>query len=204
MSTNPNSRLEAFCDGVFAIAITLLILEIKVPEVGEVHGPADLWRAVGHEWPSFFALGLSFLIILIAWVNHHNMLKLINRTSPKFIYANGLLLLTVVILPFPTSMMAEYIQTESAQTAIIIFSLACLFHNIGWNVLAESMAPLFDEKHKQALKEGRMICRIGFIVSASIVLVAIWFPYTALVINTIVWFLYLFAGIFITQKAMKL
>ena len=95
-----NKRLETFCDGVFAIAITLLILEIKVPPLESVRSVAALWHDLGHLWPSFFALSLSFVIILIAWIGHHNLLKNIERTSPQFQLANGFFMFTIILMPF--------------------------------------------------------------------------------------------------------
>ena len=74
--TNPNSRLEAFCDGVFAIALTLLIIDIKIPSTTEIHTNAEFWLALKHMLPSIFAFILSFVIILISWVNHHASLKI--------------------------------------------------------------------------------------------------------------------------------
>src|SRR6187397_893606 len=88
---NPNSRLEAFCDGVFAIALTLLIIDIKIPSTTEINNTADFWHALGHVAPSIFAFILSFIIILITWLNHHASVKLLNGSSVSFIYANGFL-----------------------------------------------------------------------------------------------------------------
>src|SRR5262245_30573314 len=93
---NPNARLETFCDGVFAIALTLLIIEVRIPSGVEIHSTADLWSALLRIAPSIFAFVLSFTIIFITWVNHHSSLKLVGESSPSFIYANGFLLLTVV------------------------------------------------------------------------------------------------------------
>ena len=114
---NPNSRLEAFCDGVFAIALTLLIIDIKIPSTIEINNTADFWLAIKHITPSIFAFVLSFIIILITWVNHHNSFTLINKSAPSFIYANGFLLLTVVFIPFPTSLLGEHILTDHASPA---------------------------------------------------------------------------------------
>ena len=98
---NPNVRLETFCDGVFAIALTLLIIDIKIPSTENISTTAELWLALEHLAPSIFAFLLSFIVILITWVNHHAALGLVHKSSPHFIYANGLLLLTVVFVPFP-------------------------------------------------------------------------------------------------------
>jgi uncharacterized membrane protein len=103
--TNTNSRLEAFCDGVFAIALTLLIIDIKIPSSVTIDTTNDVWLALKHIVPSIFSFLLSFAVILITWVNHHAALKLVNKSSPPFIYANGLLLLSVVFIPFPTALL---------------------------------------------------------------------------------------------------
>ena len=102
--THDNARLEMFCDGVFAIALTLLIIDIKVPQ-GQIESTRDLWLALGHLWPSIFAFALSFAIIFITWVNHHRFFRLVSKPSGLFVYANGFLLLTVVVIPFPTALM---------------------------------------------------------------------------------------------------
>jgi len=89
------NRLEAFSDGVFAIAITLLVLELHVPT--EDH----LWSELKDEWPSFAAFLLSFWVIGIIWVNHHGVIDHIGRANRPLLYLNLLLLLTVVFIPFP-------------------------------------------------------------------------------------------------------
>src|SRR4249920_3802367 len=93
---NINSRLETFCDGVFAIALTLLIIDIKIPSTPEINTVADFLFALTRILPSIGAFVLSFIIILITWYNHHQAFKPIKKSSPAFVYANGLLLLSVV------------------------------------------------------------------------------------------------------------
>src|SRR5205085_1947610 len=100
---HPTARLETFCDGVFAIAVTLLILEIKVPVIATINSTHTLVDALKEQWPSWMAFLLSFGTILIAWANHHGAFKLISRSSPLFNFINGFFLLTIVILPYPTS-----------------------------------------------------------------------------------------------------
>src|SRR6476659_7455139 len=122
MSDAPNSRLETFCDGVFAIALTLLIIDIRIPAPDGIATTRELWLALKHLTPSILAFVLSFTIILITWVNHHNAIKLAKGYSASFIYANGFLLLTVVFMPFPTSLMVEYISTDHAAPAVILYN----------------------------------------------------------------------------------
>src|ERR1041385_4002556 len=84
-------RTEAFSDGVFAIAITLLILEIQVPHVEG----ASLVNALAQQWPSYAAYVLSFLVIAVMWVNHHNLFKYIQRTDNVFLFLNSMLLMVI-------------------------------------------------------------------------------------------------------------
>src|SRR5574339_538699 len=129
---NPNARLEAFCDGVFAIAITLLIIDIKIPSTAEISSTADFWLALKHIAPSIFSFVLSFIVILITWVNHHNGLKLVNKVHSTFIYANGFLLFTVAIIPFPTSLLGEYLLTDHAAPAVILYNSVLVLQSLGW------------------------------------------------------------------------
>src|SRR5438876_11104176 len=99
MSESP-SRVEAFSDGVFAIAITLVILEIRAP-----HGDHGLWAGLLALWPSYIAFLLSFVVILIMCVNHHELLRMARSVHYPVLFATGLLLLTVSFVPFPTAVL---------------------------------------------------------------------------------------------------
>src|SRR5262249_11394162 len=96
------ARIEAFSDGVFAIAITLLILEIKIPQPAQ----GDLVVALLRQWPSYMAFFLSFAYIGIMWINHHRMFTLIKRSDDVLIILNLLLLFGVTAVPFPTAGLA--------------------------------------------------------------------------------------------------
>jgi uncharacterized membrane protein len=101
-------RLEAFSDGVFAIAITLLILEIRVPPEGDTP-PGSLLPELVKLWPSYLAYLISFSTILIMWLNHHALFKIIKRVDNRFIILNGLLLMAITFVNFPTAVLAEYL-----------------------------------------------------------------------------------------------
>jgi uncharacterized membrane protein len=94
------NRLEAFSDGVFAIAITLLVLEIR-PEVGGTDG----WVMFLHVWPKVLIFALSFVLVGVYWVAHHNMLHFVERTDRGFLWLNLLLLLVVAFIPFPAALL---------------------------------------------------------------------------------------------------
>jgi len=156
--TNPNSRLEAFCDGVFAIALTLLIIDIKIPSTIEINSTPDFWAALKLITPSIVAFILSFIIILIAWVNHHNSMKLVNNSSASFIYANGFLLLTVVFVPFPTSLIGEYISTDHAAPAVILYNSVLALQAISWILICQAALKNHlakNEKSTRAIRKKR-------------------------------------------------
>ncbi|MFI5187158.1 MAG: TMEM175 family protein [Chitinophagales bacterium] len=112
------SRLEAFSDGVFAIAITLLVLElisILHPQNGE-----SLLKFYLHHWEPFLAFLIGFLTILVCWINHDHVFAYIKKTDSKLPWVNGFVLLMITITPFPTAILAEYLETEG-KFALAIF-----------------------------------------------------------------------------------
>jgi uncharacterized membrane protein len=113
----PTSRIEAFSDGVFAIAITLLILEIQVPQ----GAGNDLWHALWQLWPNYAAYLVSFMTIGIIWVNHHAQFVRIVRSDRALLFWNLNLLLWVSFLPFPTAVLARYLDSGSGETAASAF-----------------------------------------------------------------------------------
>jgi uncharacterized membrane protein len=139
MAEKETGRGEAFSDGVFAIAITLLILEIKVPKLPHESPPTVLARALLDLWPSCLAFLLSFFAILIMWINHHGLFNLVRRVSPGFLYANGFLLLLVSFVPFPTSVLAEYLDGKALNAAASLYCGTLVFISIGYSLVWRSM-----------------------------------------------------------------
>jgi uncharacterized membrane protein len=121
-------RLEAFSDGVFAIAITLLVLELKVPEVKDAgSSAAALAKALLQQWPSYIGLITSFFTVLIMWVHHHAILRNVCRTDAWLHFANGCLLLGVTFVPYPTAILASFLRTPAAQMAAVFYSGTFVF-----------------------------------------------------------------------------
>jgi uncharacterized membrane protein len=201
--SNPNSRLEAFCDGVFAIALTLLIIDIKIPSTEKINNTADFWLALKHIAPSILAFVLSFTIILITWVNHHSALKLVNKSSASFIYANGFLLLTVVFIPFPTSLMGEYILTDHAAPAVILYNSTLALQAVGWILLTGSAFKDQlgkNEKSISAIRENGKFGYFAFALYSLCAIIAIWFPLAVAIITTVTWIFWLIWGIRIKHE----
>jgi uncharacterized membrane protein len=123
------SRLEAFSDAVFAIAITLLVLGLSVPA-----GDKDLGQALVDEWPSFASYLVSFVVIGIIWVNHHAVLDHVTEATRMLLFLNLLLLLWVTFIPFPTAVLAEHLRTgsdESLAAAIYSGTMAAMGLSFG-------------------------------------------------------------------------
>jgi uncharacterized membrane protein len=124
------ARLETFADGVFAIAATLLILNVDA-QVGDVH---DLGARVVHVWPSYLAYAISFVTIGIMWVNHHTILAQVERADRRFLLANIGLLMCIAFVPFPTRLVAEHIRGAGAQDAALTFGFAMVATAIMFNI----------------------------------------------------------------------
>ena len=133
-TTSPLStqRLEALSDGVFAIAITLLILEIKIPGSGELqHQPLSEYLL--KQWPKYFAYVFSFFIIGIYWANHHYIFRLYKRTNHVFNILNIIFLMTISFLPFPTAIFGEYINdAPHRSTAVSFYALGIFMPAVVW------------------------------------------------------------------------
>lgn len=110
------SRLETFADGVFAIAATLLILDVSA------HGP-DLGHSLVHIWPSYVGYAVSFLTIGVMWVNHHTVFGQIDRVDRRFLFINVGLLMCIAFVPFPTRLVALHIRDEGAKAATLAYGL---------------------------------------------------------------------------------
>ena len=128
-------RLEAFSDGVFAIAITLLVLEIRVPGADVLADPTRLLAALGNLWPSYFGYVISFVTIGIMWANHHNLIRLVATVSHGLMLANLLLLLSVGFIPFPTALLAATLGTPSAQIGVLVYAGSFIGLAVAFNVL---------------------------------------------------------------------
>src|SRR5689334_17077913 len=126
MEEKNTSRVEAFSDGVFAVAITLLVLNIKIPGLdlppGQVPKDTVLWQGLPDHLPSLVAYVTSFATIGIMWINHHRLFTHIKRTDTALLLLNLLLLLIIVFIPVPTALLAEYITLPNDHVAAIIYS----------------------------------------------------------------------------------
>jgi uncharacterized membrane protein len=147
-------RIEAFSDGMFAIAITLLILEVKVPNPAAGH----LATALVQQWPSYLAFVLSFFYIGVMWMNHHRMFTHIRRSDDTLLILNLLLLLGITAVPFPTAVLAANLGNPDQKTATVFYNavyiVIAVFFNVLWRYAVRR--ELVD---KQLARSAAMISR---------------------------------------------
>lgn len=116
------SRIESFSDNVFAIALTLLVLTIKVPAVSQNDQPGYLVEYLRSEWPAYLTYVVSFLTVLLMWINHHVMFQRIQKADHALMFLNGLMLLPVTLVSFPTALLAVFFSHPQARYAAALFS----------------------------------------------------------------------------------
>jgi TMEM175 potassium channel family protein len=180
-STSDTARLETFADGVMAIAITLLVLEIRVP----AHQPGRLGHALLEQWPSYAAYVTSFLTIGVIWVNHHRMFKLIERVTHSFLMLNVVFLMVVSFIPFPTALVAEAIKAHDGVRAATfvyggtMFFLAIMF-NLVWGYASAGHRLLVPGIDPEAIRKGTNSYRKGPLLYVVLTLPAVFNPYISL------------------------
>jgi uncharacterized membrane protein len=140
------SRLEAFSDGVFAIAATLLILEISV----------DSTSRLPHIWPAYLAYVTSFLTIGIIWINHHHTVSLMGRVDRTFLFVNNLLLLTIAFLPFPTKLVGDNLQMPGERAAVLAYAatfvVMAAMHQVWWQYARRGRRLIDEQVPESALR----------------------------------------------------
>jgi uncharacterized membrane protein len=186
-------RLEAFSDGVFAIAITLLALELKVPHFESSGGhvnPAALVAGLAGQWPSYFAFITSFFTVLIMWVHHHILFKLVRCTDATLLFTNGLFLMLVTVVPFPTAVVAEYLRTPAAPAACTFYAGFFVLISVGFWVLrwAASRKAVLDPEASEAMVERlRRNYRLGPPLYLAAAIAGPFSPWLAMGICSALW-----------------
>jgi uncharacterized membrane protein len=182
---NETARLEAFSDGVFAIAITLLVLDLKVPHTPGV----ALGRQLAAAWPSYVAFLASFATIGIMWLNHHRLFCLIGRVDQGLLVWNGLLLLGVTVVPFPTSLLSAYLGGPDARAAALVYAGTFLYIALAFNLLWRHASRvrnggslLIVPDDHAAVQEVHASFRVGPLSYLIVLALAAWQPLASVVL----------------------
>jgi uncharacterized membrane protein len=174
-ATQRTTRLEAFTDGVFAIAATLLVLDLTQHSLGDVGSDAEMWAAVGGMWELFLNFALSFVLLCLMWMVHVQQFEHVARVDATMVWLNNARLLFIVLVPFATNLTTEYSEYLAGRLAMpIAFFLAILFSWLqwGWAVRRhEVMLP--DMTHDEAVAWGRGSLS-ALLISGAVVVLAPW------------------------------
>jgi uncharacterized membrane protein len=142
--------MEAFSDGIFAIAATLLVLEFAVGS------GRDLGHELLHIWPSYLAYATSFITIGIIWINHHHTVSLLARADRTMLFVNNLLLLTIAFLPFPTKLVADYLRKDGEGAATLAYTatfvIMAVMHQVWWQYARRNRRLISDDVPDSALR----------------------------------------------------
>lgn len=192
-------RVEAFSDGVIAVAITLLVLDLRVPEP---EGAGSLGRQLADLWPNYVAYVISFAAIGIMWINHHTMMRRLLGVDHSILVLNLLLLSCIVVLPFTTSLMAKYLVAPSGgHLAAVVYAgsflvTSSMFAGLQWHLLRRRphllREPLTDAARRSILVRSAAAPPV-YLLAGVMGLVT---PYSTLAICVAMGMFYLLAPLF--------
>jgi uncharacterized membrane protein len=194
MDYTGTARMEAFSDGVFAIAATLLVLEIGVGTGADQH----LGRALVDLWPSYLAYATSFLIIGIIWVNHHECMACMARVNRTMLFINIVFLMVVAFIPFPTKLVADHLQRSGEHAAVYAYVITLIamsvLYNVWWRyarhdrrLIAESVPQSRVDAISRAFDPGAALYLI-------VLVVAFFSPLASVILTLILAAFYIPAG----------
>src|SRR5262245_48941237 len=177
------ARLEAFSDGVFAIAITLLVLTIPAPSDFR-----HLGHALAHQWPAYAAYVVSFAVIGIMWLNHHTVFGHFQRVDRNAVYLNLVLLATIVFVPYPTGIFGEALQRgEGQRIAAVFYSLVMTVNAVAWAAVwlygstnRRLLDPSFPEGQRRT---ASLLFTLGTFIYLGTVLVGLVNAYACLAVH---------------------
>jgi uncharacterized membrane protein len=183
-------RIETFSDGVFCIAVTLLSIEIGVQLHGDITN-AGLLKALLAKWPICLAYVISFINVLLAWIGHHGLFKNLRAIDNSVMVTNGLLLMLVALVPFPTKTLGEFLLTGGFKTAVIFYTgyfvLISLAFRLLWYAATRHQNLLAAGISSEQIKQITRNENIGLICNTLIMAVAFVSPVIALALSFVMW-----------------
>ncbi|MDR6486598.1 putative membrane protein [Chryseobacterium vietnamense] len=184
-------RIEGFSDGVFAIAVTLLVLDLHFPEENSIQNGNDLLVFLKNQWPAFLAFILSFFSIFIMWVNHHKIFKQIYSRNSAIMFANGLILFLVSAVSYPTALLARYFDGEASSVVVAlytgIFVLINLAYNLLWFLATRNKKLLRPGITDTAIKKIHNNYLYGLPIYVMALILSFWIPALSLLIILGLW-----------------
>ncbi len=183
-------RIETFSDGVFCIAVTLLSLEIGV-EVKSNKTNGELLHSLLDLWPICLAYVISFVNVLLAWIGHHSLFKMLKRSDNAVMITNGLLLMLVALVPFPTKTLGMFLQSGALKTAVIFYTgyfvLISIAFRLLWFAASNKAGILVSNITPAQIRQTTRNENIGLVCNMAILAVAFFNPWLALSLSFVMW-----------------
>jgi uncharacterized membrane protein len=183
-------RIETFSDGVFCIAVTLLSIEIGVDVKTNVTDEG-LRHSLLEQWPLYLAYVISFINVLLAWIGHHSLFKLLRKTDNFIMVTNGLLMMLVALVPFPTKTLGAFLLTDALKTAVVFYTgyfvLISLAFRLLWFAATRNKDLLIHGITAYQIRQTTKSENIGLICNGVIFGVAFFNPWLALILSFGMW-----------------
>jgi len=190
-------RIEAFSDGVFCVAVTLLAIEIGVGEkTNETN--QGLAQSLIHLWPKYLAYLISFVNVLLAWIGHHGLFKNLLSTNNAVMISNGFLLMLIALVPFPTKTLGLFLITGAFKTAVIFYTgyfvVISIAFRLLWYAASRNKELLVHHITDQEIKKITKNENIGLICNSLILLFSFINPWVALIGSFLMWAYWILLG----------
>ncbi len=172
-ATQSTGRLEAFTDGVFAIAATLLVLDLTTYTLGSVTSDAEMWAALGGMWELFLNFVLSFVLLCLLWMTHVQQFEHVARVDGAIVWMNNGRLLFIVLVPFATSLTTEYSEWVAGRLLMpVTFFFAILCSYLQWKWAVRNRATMLPDISDADVKTYGRGSFSALIISAAVVVLA--------------------------------
>lgn len=185
------ARLEAFSDGIFGVAITLLALDIKIPESSEATNAA-VWSNIVGLWPAYLTYFNSFAVVLLIWMGHHMIFREVRVANTRLVFLNGLMLLLIALFPFPTRTIGQFAGTDAQSVAAGFYAAYTGLISLSFLLLTltlRAMPSLLMKGDGLRAELGRLCVfeAIGVAAYGVLALTAIWSPDISLAGTCVMW-----------------
>ena len=191
MNEKKTARLEAFSDGIFSVAITLLAIEIGISAYGGATNQG-LWQKILEKWPEYFTYFNSFATVLLIWIGHHRIINQVRAASQPVLLLNGMVLLLVALFPFPTKTVGALIGTPAVNTAVAFYAgytglivLSMLLLNAG--IVSNPKLLVSTERSLPWFRKMMWGQALGVLVYGMATIIAFWSPAVAILMTFAMW-----------------
>lgn len=181
------NRIEAFSDGVIAIIITIMVLELHLPELKEGFNNQDVWMALYQLLPKIMAYALSFIVVAIMWLNHHSLFDKLPHSNSALVWYNTFLLFTMSLIPLPTAFLAEH---PTLQQAVMLYGVIMFLNALAFLLMRryiEVKAKLIP--YNKMVQQSNLTSTSLYLLSIPLSLVSVYLAFIIFIVIPVWYFL---------------